>query len=707
VTRQVTAPPQPPGIQPPAAHGYRGDIDGLRCIAVLAVVFYHANLPGFSGGFTGVDIFFVISGFLITSMVLQAQLTNQFRLRRFYVRRARRLFPALLAVLATSALLGWFLLLPDELEDFGESLATALAFSSNILFWSEAGYFEGPSHFKPLLHTWSLAVEEQYYLIFPLMLIALAAICGRGTNRPLTAERFFWPLLGLTLPLFLLSLGLSQWSLGRSSAAAFFLLPQRFFELLIGSIVAIVLTLRPALAEQQHPALTRVIAIVGVLMIGYAVFGFDKTTRFPGFSALIPCMGTALVICAGTLSPQSTRWLSLRPLTFVGLISYSLYLWHWPILVYLEHYLVRPPEALDTAFALTAAFVMAYLSWRFIERPFRAHMPARPEPILADKKLLPAYAAIAFAGIAGGLAMDQTNGFPARLPEAVRGIANYIDDKPPGRKRCSNFMAADVNANNLCRIGDSATRPDFVVWGDSHAIMLIPEFAQAGQKLGRTGLNATTNGCGPLLGAQRPRSDPTGDCPAFNRAVFEIIQQSPKIKTVVLHARWPIYAEGTRYKYESGEPLGLVSTSPENPDHGASNSLVGNRHAFEQTLRRTVTSLQALNKQVVILAGVPETGWATPNVLAKGVWRNRSVAIAPTADEYRARQRFVVSLLTDLQEEGVVVYWPADRLCENELCRISTIDKKAYPLPLYIDEDHLSSLGAAELRQQIEATLTH
>ena len=299
---------------------YRRDIDGLRCIAVLSVVAYHAGLSWLGGGFAGVDIFFVISGYLITSLILQEQLDNRFSLGNFYIRRARRLFPALFVVLASSTIFAWWLLMPREMEDFGESLATAAAFSSNFMFWSEAGYFDGPSEFKPLLHTWSLAIEEQYYMLFPLLLLACKA-----------AGRY----LSILLSVALVSLTVAQWFISVAPAATFFLLPHRLWELMVGSLLAVAAIRYPDWFVHWTPATREAVSLIGLLAIAVTVLTYSSETAFPGVNAALPTLGTACLIAAGIDGSTATlNLLSMRPFVAIGLISYSLYLWHWPVLVF-------------------------------------------------------------------------------------------------------------------------------------------------------------------------------------------------------------------------------------------------------------------------------------------------------------------------------------------------------------------------------------
>jgi len=668
---------------------YRPDIDGLRCLAVTPVVAYHAGVPWVSGGFTGVDIFFVVSGFLITSLVREQIIAERFSLADFYARRARRLFPALMTMLVVSSGFAWWLLMPSEFEDFGESLATSAAFSSNILFWSEAGYFDGPSDFKPLLHTWSLAVEEHFYLFFPALLLLLRATSVKS-------------LALVVLGLFVLSLALQLIYINRSPDAAFFLSPNRFWELLIGAITAI--ALRHSSPDKHGGPLREVIAAVGLFCIGYAIFFFDNNTNFPGAAALMPCIGTALIIASGAGGTSYiNRALQWRPLVAIGLISYSLYLWHWPVLVFLKHFTVRSPTTAELTAAVAASFVLAWLSWRFVERPFhtppaqRAVSHANQASKETTRTTLKASGWAIALLIAAGLTVDQLDGIPGRLPDEVARIAQFVDDKPAERKRCSGKSAIQIRSEGLCKINgqqNSQAEPEYLVWGDSHAMVLIPAFAQVSAEINRVGLSATRNGCAPLRGAFRPAADPDQQCVAFNEAILEVIEQTPSITSVILIARWAIYLESTRYKHESGKSLELIDDQSKGSRRNESAQVA------RRSLQRTIKKLEQLGKSVTVFASTPEIGWDTPTVLAKSMWRQRDVAIAPSRAEHDKRQASSMQLLTELSGDAIHVLDPAALLCPGDWCRVQENGD-----PLYVDEDHLSSIGTRELTPLVQQAL--
>ena len=335
---------------------YRREIDGLRALAVLPVIFFHAGFETFSGGFVGVDVFFVISGYLITTIILAELEQGKFSIVNFYERRARRILPALFLVMLVCIPFAWVLLSPADLKSFSESLVAVALFFSNIFFWTDGGYFETAAELKPLLHTWSLAVEEQFYVLFPIFLMLFWKL----------GKRWLLGLLGL---LFAASLALAHWGAYAQPTAAFFLLPTRGWELLIGAFAAFYLSQPNRLDFGKR--LSEFVGWLGVALIFYAVFTYSRATPMPGFYALVPTVGTVLIILFATQQNAVGKFIGNKAFVGLGLISYSAYLWHQPVFAFARHW----SKELDQFFILfLVAFVLAisYFSWRFIERPFRA-----------------------------------------------------------------------------------------------------------------------------------------------------------------------------------------------------------------------------------------------------------------------------------------------------------------------------------------------
>ncbi len=438
---------------------YRRDIDGLRALAIIPVVLYHAGIPGFGGGFVGVDVFFVISGFLMASLISGEIARGDFSLVRFYERRIRRIFPTLFAVLAASSVAAWFLLMPAEFAYFARSLKAAALFTSNIQFEKESSYFDIGAQMKPLLHTWSLAVEEQFYILFPLLLATI--------NR--YARRRMVPILiGLSIA----SLAASTWMLFRSQVAAFYLLQFRAWELLLGALLAF-----DAIPAPTKLVVRAGVASGGVLLIAVAVFGFSDHTLFPGPAALLPCLGAALIIYARDDLGPAGRILRSRAMVFVGLISYSLYLWHWPILVFSREMVGRELSLLHGSLIVLTSLAIATFSWRFIEQPFRGRGSfVKRWPLFAGA------ATIMVITVVAGDYVAHHGGVPGRLPADVQKVyASTYDESRFGVPPCfadadtTGPSVADIRAARLCPLGvASSNNPTFLVWGDSHSGAMAP-----------------------------------------------------------------------------------------------------------------------------------------------------------------------------------------------------------------------------------------
>lgn len=422
------------------ALAYRPEIDGLRAIAVLPVILFHAGLELLSGGFVGVDVFFVISGYLITGIILREMAEGRFSLLRFYERRARRILPALFLVMACTVPAAWLILPPAGMQDYAESLVAVTVFASNILFWAESGYFSAAAELKPMLHTWSLAVEEQFYILFPLLLMA--------TWR-LGVARIFAILSGLLA----LSLVAAEWGARNAEWAAFYLLPFRAWELLLGSLVAIHLHRTPTRPSGPRNGL---LAGIGLAMIVWAVFAFDRHTPFPGLHALAPTLGTALIILFATEGTFVHRVLSLRGFVGVGLISYSAYLWHQPILAFYKS--VRlDVSAAEIPALLAVVLVLAWLSWRFVERPFRnsSAIPA------AQVFRLSAVGLTSLAAVGAVLTLEEGHEGRRTYPDFRIEIASYDHDND-GLRYASWSILQEVTGTRAYKV--VANRADFVKW---------------------------------------------------------------------------------------------------------------------------------------------------------------------------------------------------------------------------------------------------
>lgn len=647
-------------------HHYRPDIDGLRAVAIVPVVLFHAHAAAFRGGFVGVDVFFVISGFLITGLIRHEIDRGTFTIAAFYERRIRRILPALFAMLVVTSALSAWLLLPEDLADFGKSLVATSLFASNFVFWQEAGYFGPAAETRPLLHTWSLAVEEQFYILFPLFLAYVAA----RRSRPYVAATTWVVALSFTLSL--LGVAFAQ-------DAAFYLAPSRAWELGIGALLAL------GVVPPSHDRRARDLAgIAGAAAIALSVVAFSSATPFPGMAALLPCVGAAAIIWAGSGGHNVIGdALSWRPFVLIGLVSYSLYLWHWPLLALGRYYAVNELTLLQSTVAVGAATLAAFISWRYVERPFRGK-----SGILNRRSLFAVTIALTAVAVAVGIGAITTAGWPKRVAPEVRQILDAGADHQPRNWPCGNASPASVSAGKLCTIGDpTAVGPTFMLWGDSHGRVLTDALDSAANRAGQSGLLAVRTGCAPLPGAVRSDHDRGHRCAEFSQAVLDRLAKLPEVTDVVLVGRWALLAEGQRYGQEPGETIFL--TDPASTER----SLGENRRVFARSLHYAVASLTGIGKRVWIVASVPEVGWEVPSTLARSVRFGREPPPAPSRQAFATRQAYVLETLGNLDAtRGVAVLRPDELLCPRNACTVTHEG-----LPLYFDSHHLTRRGARRL----------
>jgi peptidoglycan/LPS O-acetylase OafA/YrhL len=524
-----------PAVSPKTAGGhtavsktglkYRADVDGLRAVAVLSVIAFHIGISRFGGGFVGVDVFFVISGYLISSIIFAEISASRFTIVGFYERRIRRIFPALFAVLAAASIVAYIFLLPGELVDYAKSMLAATTSVSNFFFWLHSGYFDQPTS-KPLLHTWSLAVEEQFYLTFPLLLLLV--------------QRFSPKRLRLAVGiLFLASFAISCVVVLRSQVTAFYMPYTRAWELLLGTLLSL-----KVLPKVSSLAGRNVATVAGIGMILASVLLYTQETVFPGFSALLPCVGSALIIWAGEAGGSVVgSVLSWRPVVFIGLISYSLYLWHWLIVVMQKAGLLVGLSAIGKGSALISghrfdmivevglSFVLAVLSWRFVERPFRSgalRLSGRPLFLLASGVL------VLFLGCGTWMVLAQ--GFPSRFPTKALQVVGAVDSQQEFRAMrtgtcfiTTEYHFAAYDSSTCLR--EDKDKKNYLLLGDSHSAMLY--HALATEMPNANVMQASTAACAPSLA-------PTGspDCKKMMSYIFEQYLPTHSIAGLLLAGRW-------------------------------------------------------------------------------------------------------------------------------------------------------------------------
>jgi len=629
---------------------YRPDIDGLRAVAVLSVIAFHAGWKRLEGGFVGVDVFFVISGYLISSIVFSEIASSRYSILGFYERRIRRIFPALFGMLAVASVAAFIYLLPSELVDYAKSMLAATVSASNVYFWQHSGYFDAPLS-KPLQHTWSLAVEEQFYLFFPLFLMVV--------------RKYFPQRLRVSvIALFFISLAASAAVVSHDQQAAFYLPYTRAWELLLGTLLS--LGLFPRL---QSAWLRNLATLTGMGMIGFSVLFYTQETLFPGLSALVPCVGSALIIGAGEGGASVMGgFLSWRPMVFIGLISYSLYLWHWPVIIMqnmgllvgvasigARYGLQLSSHRIDMLVEVTVSLLLAVLSWRFVERPFRngrLRLTGRPLFALAGTVVCLLVAVSSVAVVSGG--------FQTRFPQDALRVVNALDAKEASAamRVGSCFITTDYHFEQYkvdkCLSQDKA-RKNYLLLGDSHSAMLWS--ALSSSLHGVNVMQASTAACEPSL---HPTGSP--DCAKMMDYIFKEYLPSHRVDGMYVVGRW-----------EPKDLQSITSLVDWAKQHGVPVTVFGPMPEYDGPLPRLLVYSAAWNEPSFVskhLVASTRLMDAQMQSMAENVWR------VPYISLYREI----------CAENGCAEY--ADR---------------AHQIPLMSDTNHLSMMGAAFVVRRLVA----
>jgi peptidoglycan/LPS O-acetylase OafA/YrhL len=624
------------------ALGYRADINGLRGLAVILVVLYHLGIVVVHGGYVGVDVFFVISGYLISAIIISDVQANKFSIAKFYERRVRRIGPAFFVVLCASSVAAYVYLLPSELKDFAKSLLSATFSGSNFYFWSKAGYFDTSSETAPLLHTWSLAVEEQFYLVFPLLILAVHK----------------WAPKKLKLSVVLLaaaSLALASIQAFVNPSSAFYLPFGRAWELLLGTLLF--LKVFPQFEKRWSRELA---AASGLALILAAGLSYSQRTAFPGLSALLPCVGTALIIAAGTHAPNIVgRMLSTKPMVGLGLISYSLYLWHWPIIVYqrLGAMLFSGASVhVKQAAMLAMALAVSYLSWRFVEEPFRRNYP----PI--SRRVLFSFAGSGMLAVsASAIVILQFGGFPSRYSKEAARVAQYLDFRFPSEFRTgkcfitSGYKVVDFNAS-VC-LAERPDKPNVLLMGDSHAAHLW--WGLSNTYHGINFMQVTASGCLPTL-EQAIHSWAT--CTTLIENIYSDFLPTHHVDQVLIAGRW--------------------------------------RSSDLDRIRATLTWLKNRNINVVLFGPMLQYDASFPRLLAKSIQLNEP----GFTDQHRVRE--FQRLDADMREMSASLDVPYvsffKLLCANQHCV-----EYAQEAPLLSDYSHFTPEGSMLFAARLRASELH
>ncbi|MEZ0471853.1 acyltransferase family protein [Luteimonas salinilitoris] len=620
---------------------YRPEIDGLRAVAVLPVLFYHAGVPFFNGGYIGVDIFFVISGFLITKIIDDEIKGRGFSVVDFYERRARRIFPALFAVLIVSLAAASIFFLPEDFRRFTKNFLATIFFISNVQFYRESGYFDSSAETNPLLHTWSLAVEEQFYIFFPLVLIFIAR---RTRSSP----------VAFLMPLALVSFFVSEWMIGKDQAFSFYMLPTRAWELLAGSLLA--LGVLPELRSKNSRA---AISAIGMVLVLFAMFGYSSQTPFPGKAALLPVLGAVFMIYAGAHG-FIAHVLSTRPFVFIGRISYSLYIWHWPIVVFSEYFLIEKLHGWYSVAAILASFLAAVVSWACIERPFRSRK------VFGRRAIFTLSSAFLLLFLGVGSFGFFLRGWADRFSPEVIHLTEAAQDISPLRARCHYYGESLSAANTkMCVLGKPSppSAAEFAVWGDSHGVELSYALGEMAAKHGSSLIQFSASACPPAIGVPVQRRS---GCIDRNNAVLGFLKQS-NVKTIFLIARYSAAA------YETRQVMGGIANS--------------------------ANELRAAGKKVVLIYPFPDSEFDVPTSIARTLLHgNRPEDFALGKDRYLAENRYALAELDRLHQAGIARVVPTDVLCNASHC-ITSRDGKGF----YFDDNHLTMAGARYIAPLFEA----
>lgn len=669
---------------------YRREIDGLRAVAVIPVILFHAGFEAFKGGFVGVDVFFVISGYLITTIILTEKEQGTFSLINFYERRTRRILPALFLVMLATLPFAWLWLLPLDMVSFSQSLVAVATFSSNIFFWRTSGYWGLDNELVPLLHTWSLAVEEQYYLVFPLFLMLM----WRFRRR--------W-ILSSFVVVAVASLFLAHWGAFQYPTANFFLLVTRGWELAIGASIAFYFLYRNSSGQARRvPNIVHEgLGVLGLLMIGYAVFAFDENVPFPSLYALVPTVGTGLIVLFSSSRSMTGRLLGTGPLVGIGLISYSAYLWHLPLFAFARYRSLTEPDPLLLSSLAGISMALAYLSWRFFEKPFRN------KGVFSRKAIFTfaAAASIFFIGI--GLSGHATGGWPGRIDRKLQASVETAEIRIPDTELCLTNSGRDRPIKNSCTLVASDDTFAYLL-GDSHAIAVTYEMKNAFQQSGMGLIQATERGCPPVQDVYVYVSEADKlRCYEHNEEVFLHLEGASNVQYVILLARWALYLEGERFDNREGGvereeilhfdvSIDNAQEHPTEPDRSA---------YFQQAYVNSVKKLLQTGKKLILVYPIPEVGWSVPRYIRNYYLMDSSLAFSPGTGStsyatFRDRNKKAYTALDSIGDHpNLVRVYPEKLFCNSALHgRCVVQDDNSL---LYRDDDHLSNAGAKLLIKDI------
>ena len=663
---------------------YRPEIDGLRTVAVVAVIFYHAmfavnGVPLFEGGFIGVDIFFVISGYLITSIILRELASESFRFVAFYERRARRILPTLFLVMAVTTCFAWKEMLPSSLMDYSGSLLSALGFGSNIWFWLEDSYTADISMLKPMLHTWSLSVEEQFYVLFPILLIFLWRF----------AKNYLFVFFIIT---FFLSLALADYGSRHFADANFYLLPTRVWELMAGALLARI--------EQSHgrvslPIFNRIMPSVGMALIVGSIIVFDDSFYHPSYLTLTPIIGTVLIVWFAGKDEYITKLLSTKLFVSIGLISYSLYLWHMPVFAINRIKDIERGNADMLKYIAVSVLLAAFTYW-VVEKPFRK------AKVISRRMLVIILSVTATALIAVNIYIIATNGAPNRWV-AVTSILNNLDGNKLFKNNGKLCMMLEVN--EACSVVSGEDSTNVVLVGDSHASALGSSLHAYAKENNNNFYSLAGISCLGIEGVKTQMPNKQGKfedyklCDKRSKDTNDfIVQLEPSF--IVFNSRLPLYLNTYRFDNQEG--------GVEQGERARITSINGGAGGVGETIVGKFNEWLNLGHTLVLVYPVPEVGWHVPRLIQS------KLKALPTADQddplknidistsytvFKKRSRDAWALLDSVGEHANLIrIYPDQLLCSEQKQRCYVHNDE---LVYYYDDDHLSVHGAQLIVNEI------
>ena len=634
---------------------YRREIDGIRAIAVLAVILFHSNIFNLDGGFIGVDVFFVISGYLITANIISDIENGKFSIINFYEKRLRRILPALYFIVLISIFFSWLWLLPTDMKRFSQSLVSVSVFASNIFFWKTDNYFDISSETKPLLHTWSLAVEEQFYLLFPPFLMFVWKL---GKNKS-----FFFILL-----LSLLSFILADFGSTRFSSMTFFLLPTRAWELLVGSLVGIYYFKNNNFEIKK--IYTELGSFLGLLLILISIFLYNKNTPFPSIYAIAPTLGAALLIVFANSTNFVGRILGSTPFVAVGLISYSAYLWHQPLFAFARLRGLTETSLSVNILLFLLIFPLSTFTWQFIEKPFRKGY------VFSFTKLLFICIVINLSIFVFGLIGHFTDGifYRKEFNEKIVKLEHRLKINYGLNSDCNILFASKEH----CRTSDI---PEILIWGDSYAMHLTNGLLASEENLKI--IQATVSVCGPVLDIA-PYSLPTYDkvwannCIKFNDQVFKYIQETKSLKYIIVSSPFTQYVgKDSLVLHRNGK-------------------IVNSNTLAEDSFRNTLKGITDIGKVPVIFSPTPSSGFNTGRCLLKAILYDSSIDNCNFDLKTANINQLDVNIFLNKFSSSYNIIWLSEGICPDDKC-IAYNDN----LFIYRDDGHLSIEGSAYIGKKM------